>query len=127
MNYMFLILKNRLVLFSKNKLFFAWVTDDSTGQTILFLFCWLHKSLLCHLLIEMVLLIIYLYKGRLKRKEKERDFDFMVVLLASKNLKIIWKYDKRLKNYMLFLSKILIKIISFFDQTYENFTLCDLR
>ena len=75
----------------------------------------------------MVLLIIYLYKGRLKRKEKERDFDFMVVLLASKNLKIIWKYDKRLKNYMLFLSKILIKIISFFDQTYENFTLCDLR
>ena len=29
---------------------------------------------------------------------EEKDFDFMNVLLASKNLKIIWTYEKSLKN-----------------------------
>ena len=35
---------------------------------------------------------------RPKARDTDKDFDFMNVLLASKNLKIIWKLDKSLKN-----------------------------
>ena len=41
-------------------------------------------------------------RKEIKAKDKDKDFDFMNVLLASKTLKIIWKYDKSLKNMMSF-------------------------
>ena len=37
-----------------------------------------------------------------KSKGKDEDFDLMIVLLASKNPNIIWKYDKSLKNILPF-------------------------
>ena len=54
------------------------------------------------LLIKTVLFTLCPTKKQTKSKRHRQSFDFINVLLASKNLKIIWKYDKSLKNIMSF-------------------------
>ena len=86
-----------------------------------------HLSYFLILLIKTVSFTFYSAKKkkrreRLKAKDKDKNFDFMNVLLASKNLKTIWKYDKC--PYVLFLRMMFFKTIPLFGQTWENSTFC---
>ena len=53
-------------------------------------------------LIKMVLFTFSPKTKETKSKVKDEDFNLMIVLLASKNPNIIWKYDKSLKNILPF-------------------------
>ena len=103
MNYMFFILKNCLLLFSKHALLF-WHGSLMTQwvKAILLITQKFHLSSFLMLLIKTVLFTFCPTKKRLIAKDKDKDFDFMNVLLASENLKIIWKYDESLKDIMSF-------------------------
>ena len=57
------------------------------------------------LLIKTVLFTFCSTKKGLRAKNKDKGFDFMNALPASKNLKVIWKYDKSLKIIMSFIFK----------------------
>ena len=87
--YMFLILKNCLVLFSKHALLF-WHGSLMTQlvKVILLIPQKAHLSSFLVLLVKTVLFASYPKKKRLKAKNKDKYFGFMNVFLASKNLKI---------------------------------------
>ena len=76
----------------------------------------------------MVFLPFALQKKRPKAKDRDKDFDFSKTILAFKNLKIIWKYNKSLnKKYVFFLRMMLFKTINLFDHAQENSTFCAIN
>ena len=88
--YMFLILKNCLVSFSRHMLLF-WHSSLMT-QWIKAILLITQKSNLSSFLVLLIKTCLFIFcpaKKRLEAKDKDKDFDFMNVLLASKNLKIV--------------------------------------